>query len=184
MIYIDSPYNTGNDSFIYLDDFSERKEEYLLRTGELIDSNWLLKNSGQLLEDTREAAVVGFVDDASAYNHLHIAKERWFKNRKENGRFHSNWLSMMLPRLYLAKSLLCEDGVIFISIDDNEVYNLRLVMNEIFEEESISQEIVDAVIAAQPHKEIALDKLFDGNDQLKTNTALQIHDADVEFWTV
>lgn len=58
------------------------------------------------------------------------------KNRKENGQYHSNWLNMMMPRLYLAKNLLREDGVIFISIDDNEVQNLRLLMNEIFGEEN------------------------------------------------
>lgn len=119
MIYIDPPYNTGNDSFIYPDDFSESKEEYLLRTGELVAG-----------------------DDTSSSDHLHLAKEYWFKNRKENGHFHSNWLSMMMPRLYLAKSLLREDGVIFISIDDNEVHNLRLLMNEIFGEENYLSSIV------------------------------------------
>jgi len=185
LIYIDLPYNTGNDSFIYPDDFSESKEAYLLRTGELVDSNRLLKNINQLLEDTGESAAAGSGDDEPAFDHLHIAKEQWFKNHKENGRFHSKWLSMMMPRLYLAKSLLREDGVIFVSIDDNAVHDLSLLINEIFAEESISQEIVDAVIVAQPHKEIALDKLFDGNDQLTTNIALQMCDADdVEFRTV
>lgn len=119
MIYIDPPYNTGNDSFIYPDNFSQSKEEYLLRTG---------------------ALVVG--DDTSSSGHLHLAKEYWFKNRKENGHFHSNWLSMMMPRLYLAKSMLREDGVIFISIDDNEAHNLRLLMNEIFGEENYLSSIV------------------------------------------
>ena len=118
MIYIDPPYNTGNDSFIYPDDFSESKEEYLLRTGELVAS-----------------------DDTPSSDHLHLAKDYWFKNRKENGHFHSNWLSMMMPRLYLAKSMLREDGVIFISIDDNEVHNLRLLMNEIFGEENFVGQI-------------------------------------------
>lgn len=106
MIYIDPPYNTGNDSFIYPDKFSETKEEYLRRVGDKDEEGYM----------TREGM--------------------FRKNSKENGQFHSNWLNMVMPRLYLAKSLLREDGVIFISIDDNEVYNLRLLMNEIFGEEN------------------------------------------------
>lgn len=106
MIYIDPPYNTGNDSFIYPDKFSETKEEYMKRVGD---------------------------KDAEGY----MTREGMFrKNSRENGQYHSNWLNMMMPRLYLAKSLLREDGVIFISIDDNEVHNLRLLMNEIFGEEN------------------------------------------------
>ena len=58
------------------------------------------------------------------------------KNSKENGHYHSNWLSMMLPRLYIARNLLREDGLIFVSCDDNEVHNLRLLMNEVFGEEN------------------------------------------------
>lgn len=58
------------------------------------------------------------------------------KNSRENGQYHSNWLNMMMPRLYLARTLLGEDGVIFVSIDDNEGHNLRLLMNEIFREEN------------------------------------------------
>lgn len=112
MIYIDPPYNTGNDSFIYPDKFSETKEEYMKRVGD---------------------------KDAEGY----MTREGMFrKNSKENGQYHSNWLNMMMPRLYLAKSLLREDGVIFISIDDNEVHNLRLLMNEIFGEENFVAEIV------------------------------------------
>ena len=106
MIYIDPPYNTGNDSFIYPDKFSETKEEYLRRVGDKDEAGYM----------TREGM--------------------FRRNSKENGQYHSNWLNMMMPRLYLAKSLLREDGVIFISIDDNEVYNLRLLMNEIFGEEN------------------------------------------------
>ena len=106
MIYIDPPYNTGNDSFIYPDKFSETKEEYLKRVGDKDEEGYM----------TREGM--------------------FRKNSKENGQYHSNWLNMMMPRLYLAKSLLREDGVIFISIDDNEVHNLRLLMNEIFGEEN------------------------------------------------
>ena len=112
MIYIDPPYNTGNDSFIYPDKFSETKEEYLKRVGDKDDEGYL----------TREGL--------------------FHKNSRENGQYHSNWLNMMMPRLYLAKSLLREDGVIFISIDDNEVHNLRLLMNEIFGEENFLANIV------------------------------------------
>src|SRR3972149_5608365 len=106
MIYIDPPYNTGNDSFIYPDKFSETKEEYLNRIGD---------------------------KDEEGY----MTKEGMFrKNSKENGQYHSNWLNMMYPRLYLARNLLRDDGVIFVSIDDNEVSNLRKVCDEIFGEEN------------------------------------------------
>ncbi|MBR4836912.1 MAG: site-specific DNA-methyltransferase [Bacteroidales bacterium] len=111
MIYIDPPYNTGNDSFIYPDKFSESKEEYLRRVGDKDEEGYM----------TREGM--------------------FRKNSKENGQYHSNWLNMMMPRLYLAKSLLREDGVIFVSIDDNEVHNLRLLMNEIFGEENFVAQI-------------------------------------------
>lgn len=104
MIYIDPPYNTGNDSFIYPDRFKENLEDYQKNVGDKDEDGYLIQNS--------------------------IFK----KNRKENGQYHSNWLNMMMPRLYLAKNLLRDDGVIFISIDDNEVHNLRLLMNEIFGE--------------------------------------------------
>jgi DNA modification methylase len=106
MIYIDPPYNTGNDNFIYPDKFSETKEEYLKRIGEMDEEGYLTKEG------------------------------LFRKNSKESGRYHSNWLSMMYPRLFLARNLLRDDGVIFVSIDDNEVHNLRLMMNEIFGEEN------------------------------------------------
>lgn len=112
MIYIDPPYNTGNDSFIYPDKFSETKEEYLRRVGDKDEEGYM----------TREGM--------------------FRKNSKENGQYHSNWLNMMMPRLYLAKGLLREDGVIFISIDDNEVHNLRLLMNEIFGEENLIGQLI------------------------------------------
>lgn len=112
MIYIDPPYNTGSDSFIYPDKFSESKEEYLRRVGDKNEEGYMTRDG------------------------------MFRKNAKENGQYHSNWLNMMMPRLYLAKSLLREDGVIFISIDDNEVHNLRLLMNEIFGEENFITEIV------------------------------------------
>lgn len=106
MIYIDPPYNTGKDSFIYPDKFSETKEEYEKRVGDKDEEGYMTKDG------------------------------MFKKNSKENGQYHSNWLNMMMPRLYLAKNLLKQDGVIFISIDDNEVHNLRLLMNEIFGEEN------------------------------------------------
>lgn len=112
MIYIDPPYNTGSDSFIYPDKFSETKEEYLKRTQE-IDEDGFMK------------------------------KEGFFNiNSRESGKFHSNWLSMMLPRLFLARNLLKEDGLIFISIDDNEAGNLRLLLDEIFGEDNFIGNVV------------------------------------------
>lgn len=116
MIYIDPPYNTGNDSFIYPDKFSETKDEYQRRVGDKDEEG-------------------------------HMTKDGMFrKNSKENGQYHSNWLNMMMPRLYLAKNLLRQDGVIFISIDDNEVHNLRLLMNEIFGEENFIANIIREAI--------------------------------------
>lgn len=106
MIYIDPPYNTGSDSFIYPDKFSETKEEYLKRIGDKDDEGFMMKEG------------------------------LFRKNKKENGQFHSNWLNMMLPRLFLARNLLKDDGVIFVSIDDNEQANLKLLMDEIFGEEN------------------------------------------------
>lgn len=106
MIYIDPPYNTGNDNFIYPDKFSESREEYLSRIGDKDETGYL----------TREGL--------------------FRKNSKDSGHYHSNWLSMMYPRLFLARNLLKDDGVIFVSIDDNEVHNLRLLMNEVFGEEN------------------------------------------------
>ncbi len=106
VICIDPPYNTGSDSFIYPDKFSESKSEYLKRAGEKDERGYLKK------EDLFRA------------------------NKRENGQFHSNWLSMMLPRLFLARNLLKDDGVIFIHIDDNELANLKLLMDEVFGEEN------------------------------------------------
>lgn len=97
MIYIDPPYNTGNDSFIYPDDYKTNKDQY----------------------DEEVGAI-----DESGY--------RMFKNTDTNGRFHSSWCSMMYPRLKLARNLLSDDGVIFISIDDNEVDNMRKICDEVF----------------------------------------------------
>ena len=97
MIYIDPPYNTGND-FIYRDDYAMTAEEYE-------------EQSGLYDEETGE---------------------RLFKNTDSNGRFHSDWCSMIYSRLMIARNLLAEDGVIFISIDDNEVENLKKICDEIF----------------------------------------------------
>ncbi len=108
LIYIDPPYNTGND-LIYPDDFSEPLEAYLKRTG-ASDEEGKLRTT----------------------------------NSRANGRFHSNWLSMVYPRLLLARQLLRDDGSIFISIDDNEVHHLRQIMNEIFGEENFLGCIVRA----------------------------------------
>lgn len=106
MIYIDPPYNTGND-FVYEDDFAQSTQEYM-------------ENSGQFDEEGN----------------------RLVANTESNGRFHTDWLNMIYPRLRLAKDLLTDDGVIFISIDDNEVNNLKNICNEIFGESNFVSNIV------------------------------------------
>ena len=105
MIYIDPPYNTGND-FVYSDNYSEPLEAYLQRTGQVDET-------GQMLTT----------------------------NARANGRYHSNWLNMMYPRLLIARSLLQNNGIIFVSIDDNEVHHLRNLMGEIFGEENLVAQI-------------------------------------------
>lgn len=104
MIYIDPPYNTGND-FIYEDDFTAEQEAYQRGAGE------------------RDEAGNRLMDE-----------ERWRQNTTSKGRFHSDWLSMIYPRLKLARNLLRDDGLIFISLDDGEVSSLRRVADEIFGE--------------------------------------------------
>ena len=104
-IYIDPPYNTGNE-FIYKDDFKDNTLNYL-------------KLTGQLFEDDENINI------------------KLSNNAETDGRYHSNWLNMMYPRLKLAKYLLKDDGVIFISIDDNEVLNLLEICNEIFGEDYV-----------------------------------------------
>ncbi|HWC23846.1 MAG TPA: site-specific DNA-methyltransferase [Flexivirga sp.] len=96
LIYIDPPYNTGND-FVYADDFAESNADYLEKSGQLSGSG-----------------------------------ERLVANTEANGRFHSNWLSMMYPRLKMARSMLRDDGVIFASIDDKELATLRILFDEVF----------------------------------------------------
>lgn len=100
MIYIDPPYNTGND-FVYEDDFAQSTDEYLANSGQYDDEG-----------------------------------NRLVKNLDSNGRFHTDWLNMIYPRLKIAKDLLTEDGVIFISIDDNEVDNLKKICDEVFGEQN------------------------------------------------
>ena len=106
MIYIDPPYNTGND-FVYEDDFAESAAEYLA-------------NSGQFDKQGN----------------------RLVTNTESNGRFHTDWLNMIYPRLKVARDLLSEDGVIFISIDDNEMENLKKVCDEIFGEQNFVGNII------------------------------------------
>lgn len=106
MIYIDPPYNTGND-FVYHDDFAMSADEY--------------------------AEASGSVDELG---------NKYIKNMDSNGRFHSDWCSMIYSRLMVARTLLAEDGVIFISIDDNENYNLRKICDEIFGSSNFIAEIV------------------------------------------
>lgn len=106
MIYIDPPYNTGND-FVYEDDFAQRTEDYM-------------GNSGQYDEEGN----------------------RMVTNTESNGRFHTDWLNMIYPRLKLAKDLLAEDGVIFISIDDGEAANLLKVCNDIFGESNFVADLI------------------------------------------
>ena len=123
MIYIDPPYNTGSDSFIYPDKFSESREEYARRVGDTDDAGYLKRDG--------------------------VFQGAWRKNGKDSGHYHSNWLSMMLPRLHLAKTLLREDGVIFISIDDNEQAQLKLLCDEVFGAENFVAEFAIASNSAK-----------------------------------
>ena len=100
MIYIDPPYNTGND-FIYKDDFSQSEEEYIAQTDQLDDEG-----------------------------------NRLVQNKESNGRFHTNWLNMLYPRLKIARDYLSDDGAVFIHIDEHEVYTMHMICNEIFGEKN------------------------------------------------
>lgn len=106
MIYIDPPYNTGND-FVYNDDFSMSAEDF-------VEANNTYDNEGN----------------------------RLVQNTESNGRFHTDWLNMIYPRLKTAKNLLADDGVIFISIDDNELENLKKVCDEVFGEQNFSTQFI------------------------------------------
>lgn len=116
MIYIDPPYNTGSDSFIYADNFAREIDEYEEEAG-----------------------------------HYDSEGNRLFKeNNMSNPRFHSDWLSMMYSRLMLARNLLSENGVIFISIDENEIYNLQKICNEIFGEKNYAATFIWTKTATPP----------------------------------
>ncbi len=106
MIYIDPPYNTGND-FVYRDNFTQSRDEYEEEAGEINEDG-----------------------------------DRLFKNTETNGRFHSDWCSMMYSRLVLARNVLAEDGLIFISIGDEEVNTLRQICDEVFGEANFRNQIV------------------------------------------
>ena len=124
MIYIDPPYNTGND-FVYNDDFAQGKTEFEQRSG-------LFDEEGHQTIDPMQ------------------------RNTEANGRFHTDWLNMIYPRLKVARDLLSDDGVIFISIDDNEVENLRKVCDEIFGEQNfITSIIIRANSRGQTYNQIA-----------------------------
>ncbi len=110
MIYIDPPYNTGND-FVYNDDFAQGKEDFEQSSG-------LFDEEGNQTIDPMQ------------------------RNTESNGRFHTDWLNMIYPRLKVARDLLADDGVIFISIDDNEVENLKKICNEIFGESNFRNSIL------------------------------------------
>ncbi|NLV76852.1 MAG: site-specific DNA-methyltransferase, partial [Tissierellia bacterium] len=135
-IYIDPPYNTGND-FIYKDKFVQDEDKYLEETGQ--------------------------VDEEG---------NRLFQNREYRGRYHSDWLSMMYPRLKLARNLLSEDGVIFISIDDNEVHNLRKICDEIFGERNF----VANIIWERAYAPVNLKKHFSENHDYIVSYAKNIGD--------
>ncbi len=133
MIYIDPPYNTGND-FIYADDFKMESEEWKVESGEWSEEG-----------------------------------DRLFKNTDSNGRFHSDWCSMIYSRLLLARNLLTDDGVIFISIDDNEQENLKKICDEVFGEKnfigcflwkkkSTSTNVANALVSAQTDYQLCYGK--------------------------
>ena len=119
MMYIDPPYNTGND-FVYNDDFAQGKDEFEQQSG-------LFDNEGNQTID------------------------RMQRNTESNGRFHTDWLNMMYPRLKVARDLLTEDGVIFISIDDGEVDNLKKICNEIFGEDNFLECLIWKKRATPPN---------------------------------
>ncbi len=148
MIYIDPPYNTGND-FVYNDDFSESAEEYLDRSGQFDDEG-----------------------------------NRLVQNTESNGRFHTDWLNMIYPRLKLAKDLLSEDGVIFISIDDNEQENLKKVCDEVFGEsnflgcflwkkKSTSTNVTNALVSPQTDYQLCYGKQITSKNLKRRETTTE-----------
>ena len=148
MIYIDPPYNTGND-FVYNDDFAESADEYLA-------------NSGQ------------FDDEGN----------RLVQNTESNGRYHTDWLNMIYPRLKLAKDLLSDDGVIFISIDDNEVDNLKRICNEVFgssnfigcflwKKKSTSTNVANALVSPQTDYQLCYGKKLSSQSLNRRETSVE-----------
>ena len=150
MIYIDPPYNTGND-FIYNDDFKQTRRSYEAEAGITDDEGNVVRDDG-LRTNT-------------------------------GGHKHSNWLNMMYPRLFLARNLLRQDGVIFVSIDDNEVHNLRLMMNEIFGEENfVAQIIIQANKGGQDYKDLAKTHEYILCYSRSENTALnEVSQSNIKF---
>ena len=120
MIYIDPPYNTGND-FVYKDDFKDNIDNYKKVTGQIDDDGNKISS-----------------------------------NSESDGRYHTNWLNMMYPRLRLARNLLSDDGVIFISIDDNEAKNLKNICDEIFGETNFIAQLVWAAGRKNDSKYISI----------------------------
>ena len=154
MIYIDPPYNTGTDSFLYPDDYSISEEEYKKRSGQ-VDENGL----------------------------------RQFKENTEgNPRFHSDWISMMYPRLVKARNILSEDGIIFISIDDTELVNLTKICDEIFGQDNFIATFVRKNKAGSGHDSSNVAIEFDyilcyckNNSSCKINKEPVDTDADAKY---
>lgn len=134
MIYIDPPYNTGND-FIYKDDFTKSKDEY--------------------------DEAIGLVDEDG---------DRLFKNTDSNGRFHSDWCSMMYSRLILARNLLSDDGVIFISIDENEVESLTKICDETF---GIENHVGTIIVKSNPRGSMSTSELASLHEYLLVYTKIR-----------
>ena len=142
MIYIDPPYNTGND-FVYNDDFAQGKAEFEAQSG-------LFDEEGRRMADPM------------------------VQNTESNGRFHTDWLNMIYPRLKVAKDLLSDDGVIFISIDENEVENLKRISDEIFGSKNFIAELIWSAGRKNDSKYISISHeyilcYFKNSDYIKEN---------------
>ena len=142
MIYIDPPYNTGND-FVYNDDFAQGKAEFEAQSG-------LFDEEGNRMADPM------------------------VQNTESNGRFHTDWLNMIYPRLKVAKDLLADDGVIFISIDENEVENLKRISDEIFGSKNFIAELIWSAGRKNDSKYISISHeyilcYFKNSDYIKEN---------------
>ena len=148
MIYIDPPYNTGND-FIYRDDFAVKSEEWNVKSGAVRakSEEWSVESgavraksevrsdeSGEIRSQSEEWSVESEESEDDTV--------RLFKNTDTNGRFHSDWCSMIYSRLMLARNLLSKDGIIFISIDDHEQQNMKNICNEIFGEDNFLAQVI------------------------------------------